>query len=93
LLAFANGDQNILMALNQFENSRVCEGMLRTEHPASPGSNSTATEDEISNMIAEGGPAPQETTAKAVGVLEQSGRTKSPSGTKRKVRSIGAAAR
>jgi len=38
------------MASNQFENSRVSEGTLRTDR----------TQSEIANMIAEGGPAPQE---------------------------------
>jgi sporulation protein YlmC with PRC-barrel domain len=51
------------MATNQLENSRVSdsrvsEGTLRTERHASRESDSTAAEPEISNMIAEGGPAP-----------------------------------
>src|SRR5579863_10317377 len=45
------------MATNQFENSRVSEGTLRTERHASREGDSTAAEPEISNMIAEGGPA------------------------------------
>jgi len=48
------------MATNQFENSRVSEGTLRTERHASQGFDSTATEPEISNMIAEGSPAYRE---------------------------------
>jgi sporulation protein YlmC with PRC-barrel domain len=39
---------------NQFENSRVSEGTLRSERPVPRDS---ATDAEISNMIAEGGPA------------------------------------
>jgi sporulation protein YlmC with PRC-barrel domain len=45
------------MATNQFENSRVSEGSLRTERRASRESDSTTAEPEISNMIAEGGPS------------------------------------
>jgi sporulation protein YlmC with PRC-barrel domain len=45
------------MATNQFENSRVSEDTLRTGRHASQESDSTTAEPEISNMIAEGGPA------------------------------------
>jgi sporulation protein YlmC with PRC-barrel domain len=50
------------MATNQSENSRVSEGTLRTERPASPEGDSTTAEPEISSMIAEGGPALPEVT-------------------------------
>jgi sporulation protein YlmC with PRC-barrel domain len=50
------------MATNQFENSRVSEGTLRTERHASREGDSTPAEPEISNMIAEGGPASREAT-------------------------------
>lgn len=49
------------MTTNQFENSRVSEGTLRSEVPAS--------QPEISNMIAEGGPASLEGTIAATGRL------------------------
>jgi len=42
------------MASNQFENSRVSEGTLRSERPRPQDA---ATDREISDMIAEGGPA------------------------------------
>jgi sporulation protein YlmC with PRC-barrel domain len=45
------------MATNQFENSRVSEGTLRTERRESQDRNSKLAETEISNMIAEGSPA------------------------------------
>jgi len=48
------------MATNQFENSRVSEGTQQTERHASQEGDSTTTEPEISNMIAEGGPASRE---------------------------------
>jgi len=48
------------MTTNQYENSRVSEGTLRTERPVSQERTSATTEPEISNMIAEGGPVPPE---------------------------------
>jgi len=45
------------MASNQFENSRTSEGTLRTERRTSQGAGASTTEPEISDMIAEGGPA------------------------------------
>src|SRR5579863_3970777 len=53
------GDQ-LFMAPDQFENSRVSDGTLRTERHASRAADSTTAESEISNMIAEGSPAPRE---------------------------------
>lgn len=48
------------MTTNQFEDSRVSEGTLRTERPVSHDRTSATTESEISNMIEEGGPVPPE---------------------------------
>lgn len=45
------------MATNQFENSRVSEGTLRTERHPPRESDAKTAQPEISNMIAEGGPA------------------------------------
>src|SRR5580704_14822976 len=53
------------MASNQFENSRISEGTLRSERPAQ---RDAIIDGEISDMIAEGGPADAVPTVSQVGM-------------------------